>query len=141
MPQITAYLSFDGNCTEAMRFYEGALGGKLTILLTNGQSPMADQMPPGNADRIMHARLEFDGGILLAGDSMVGFGPGFSGMKGFNVTLIYDTGEEAKKVFDTLSGGANVTMPFAESFWADGFGMLVDRYGTPWIVNGNMQMQ
>jgi len=139
MPQLTAYLSFDGTCAEAMRFYERALGGKITVLLTNGQSPMSGQMPPGNEDRIMHARLEFDGGVLMAGDSMVGFGPGYQGMKGFNVTLIYDTAAEAKAAFDALSDGGNVTMPFDASFWADGFGILTDRYGTPWIINGGMR--
>ena len=140
MPQLTAYLSFDGTCTEAMRFYERALGGKLTVLLTNGQSPMAAHIPPGNEDRIIHARLEFEGGVLIAGDSMVGTGQPFQGMKGFNVTLIYRTAAEGKAVFDKLSEGAtNVIMTWSDSFWAEGFGMLVDRYGTPWIVNGGMK--
>jgi PhnB protein len=141
MPQLTAYLSFDGNCAEAMRFYEQALNGKLSVLLTNGQAPVGDRMPPGNEDRIMHARLDLDGGaVLMAGDSLVGFGPPYQGMKGFTVTLSYDTAAEGKAAFDALSEGArNLLMPWGESFWADGFGMLTDRYGTPWIVNGGMR--
>lgn len=140
MPQLTAYLSFDGNCAEAMRFYEKALNGKLSVLLTNGQAPMdMGQLPPGNEDRIMHARLDLDGAVLMAGDSMVGFGPGYQGMKGFSVTLSYPTAAEGKAAFDGLSDGANVSMPWGESFWADGFGMLTDRYGTPWILNGGMR--
>jgi len=120
-----------------MRFYERALKGKVSVLLTNGESPMAAQMPPGNEDRIMHARLDFDGGVLMAGDSMAG--SGFQGMKGFNVVLNYNTAADAKPVFDALAEGAqNVIMNFTESFWADGFGMLIDRFGTPWIVNGGM---
>ena len=139
MPQLTAYLSFDGNCAEAMRFYEKALNGKLSVLLTNGEAPIADQMPPGNADRIMHARLDLDGAVLMAGDSMVGFGPGYQGIKGVSVTLSYPTADQGKAAFDGLSEGANVSMPWGESFWADGFGMLTDRYGTPWILNGGMR--
>jgi PhnB protein len=138
MPQLTAYLSFDGNCTEAMRFYERALGGKLTILMTNGQSPMKGHLPPGNDDRILHARLEFEGGVLMAGDSMVGMGP-HQPMKGFNVVLNYDSTAQAKPVFEALAEGGNTTMQFSDAFWAEGFGMCVDRFGTPWIVNGALK--
>jgi len=137
MTPFTVYLSFDGNCAEAMRFYERALNGRLEKLLTNGQSPVADQMPPGNADRIMHAALSFNGTMLMAGDSMAG--QPYEGMKGFSLTLIYATAADAQRVFDALCEGGKVTMPWSESFWADGFGMLVDRFGTPWIVNGGMR--
>jgi len=138
MPQLTVYLSFDGNCTEAMRFYERALGGKLTILMSHGQSPIKDHVPPGNDDRILHARLEFEGGVLMAGDSMVGMGP-HQPMKGFNVVLNYDTTAKAQPVFEALAEGGTTGMQFSEAFWADGFGMCVDRYGTPWIVNGGLR--
>jgi PhnB protein len=138
MPQLTAYLSFDGNCAEAMRTYERALGGKINVLMTNGQSPIAEHVPPGNEDRILHARLDFDGGVLMAGDAMAG--APYEGMKGFNVTLNYPTADDARPVYDALSDGAtNLIMPFGESFWADGFGMFVDRFGTPWIINGGMR--
>lgn len=140
MPQIAAYLSFDGNCAEAMRFYERVLGGKLEALLTNAQTPVANELPPGNDDRIMHAYLTFDGGVLMAGDAVVGWP--YEPMKGFNLTLSYDTTEEGKRVYDELAAGGKVTMEWQKTFWAEGFGMLVDRYGTPWIVNGkSMQLQ
>jgi PhnB protein len=138
MPNLTPYLSFDGNCAEAMRFYERVLGGKLEKLMTNGESPMADQMPPGNADRIMHARLVFDGGMLFAGDSLVNAGMPFAPMKGVSLTLSYDETADAQRVFEALSDGGKVTMPFEPTFWAERFGMLTDRFGTPWIINGKM---
>ena len=71
MSDLNGYLTFDGNCAEAMRFYERTLGGKLQ-LVTHAESPMAAQTPPGSADRIMHARLVLDGGLLMGSDGMAG---------------------------------------------------------------------
>jgi len=135
MLQLDNYLFFDGNCADAMRFYERTLGGKLQ-LMTHGDSPMAAQTPPGSANRIMHARLELDGRLLMASDSMVG--QPYEGMKGFSLSLIYPTVAEAQRIFAALADGGQVTMPIAKTFWAEAFGMLVDRFGTPWMVNGGM---
>jgi len=132
MQKLDSYLFFDGNCADAMRFYERTLGGKLQ-LMTHAQSPMADQTPPGSADRIMHARLELEGGALMASDSMVG--QPYGGMKGFSLSLSSPDVAQGKRTFDALADGGSVTMPFQKTFWADGFGMLVDRFGTPWMVN------
>ena len=132
MSNLNAYLTFDGNCAEAMRFYESILGGKLE-LMTMGQSPMAGQVPAGGAERIMHAKLEVDGTALMASDSMAG--QPYSGMHGFSLSLSYPTAAEGQRVFDALAAGGQVTMPFGKTFWAEGFGMLVDRFGTPWMVN------
>lgn len=134
MPQINAYLFFDGTCAEAMRFYERTLGGKMEMMMTHAQAPDAPPSPPGAGERIMHARLSIDGGgTLMASDSMVG--QPYGGMKGFSLSLGYGTVAEGKRIFDALAAGGQVTMPFAKTFWAEGFGMLVDRYGTPWMVN------
>jgi PhnB protein len=135
MLQLDTYLFFDGNCADAMRFYERTLGGKLQ-LMTHGDSPMAAQTPPGSANRIMHARLELDGRLLMASDSMVG--QPYQGMKGFSLSLIYPTVAEAQRMFSALAEGGQITMPIAKTFWAEAFGMLVDRFGTPWMVNGGM---
>jgi PhnB protein len=135
MHQLNAYLFFDGTCADAMRFYERTLGGKLD-LITHAQSPIAGDTPPGSADRILHARLVFDGGTLMASDSMVG--QPYEGMKGFSLSLNYSSVAEAKKAFDALSAGGKVTMPLDKTFWAEAFGMLVDRFGTPWMINGAM---
>ena len=135
MPTLDAYVFFNGNCAEAMRFYERTLGGKLDMM-THAQSPIADQVPPGSADRIMHARLTIDGRNLMASDSMVG--QPYGGMKGFSLALAYPTAAEAKRVFDALADGGQVTMPLQKTFWAEAFGMLTDRFGTPWMINGNM---
>jgi PhnB protein len=135
MHQLNTYLFFDGTCADAMRFYERTLGGKLT-LMTHAESPMAAQTPPGSADRIMHARLDFDGGMLMASDSMAG--QPYEGMKGFSLSLIYPTAAEGRRMFDALAQGGRIIMPIEKTFWAEAFGMLVDRFGTPWMVNGGM---
>lgn len=135
MTQATAYLAFDGHCAEAMRFYETALGGRLEVLMSGAESPMAEQMPKEFADRILHARLALPGGgLLFAGDAPAN--EPFEGIKGVSITVDYETTAEAEKVFAALSSGGRVTMPMQPSFWARRWGMLVDRFGTPWIVNG-----
>ena len=138
MPLAIPYLAFNGNCAEAMRFYERALDGKLEVLMSGADSPMAAQMPKEFAHRIMHARLVLsDGGVLFAGDA-----PGhvpYEGIKGVSITLNYDTTAQAQKVFDALAVGGRVTMPMQPAFWAKTWGMLVDKFGTAWIVNGQPQ--
>ncbi len=135
MPHPIPYLSFDGNCAEAMRFYERALGGKLEAVMTHRDTPYAAQMPPDQLDRVMHAYLALpDGGSLYAGDCMPG--SPYTGINGVMVAITYDTVAEAERVFAALADGGKVTMPLGPTFWAKAFGMLVDRYGTPWGING-----
>jgi PhnB protein len=137
MPQPIPYLGFNGNCAEAMRFYERALAGKLEILMRGADSPMADQMPKEFANRILHARLALPGGgLLFAGDAPAHVP--YEGIKGVSITLNYDTTAEAQKIFDALSAGGQVTMPMQPAFWAKTWGMLVDKFGTAWIVNGEL---
>lgn len=136
MPHPIAYLSFNGNCAEAMRFYERALGGKLEKMIRNGDTPWAAQMPPEHNHLIMHAYLALDGGgVLFAGDCQQGV---YEGIKGLSLTLNYDTIEQAQRVFNALADGGTITMPMQPSFWAKTWGMLTDRFGTPWIINGEM---
>ena len=135
MLQLDTYLFFDGNCAEAMRFYERTLGGEL-MLMKNSESPSAAQAPSGDPDRIMHARLALDARTLMASDWPSD--RAYEGMKGFSLSLAYPTVEEAKRVFDALADGGKVTMPFGKTFWAEAFGMLVDRFGTHWMVNGKL---
>lgn len=135
MTRAIAYLGFDGNCAEAMRFYEKALGGKLEVLMSGAESPIAAQMPKEFAHRILHARLALPGGgLLYAGDAPAHVP--YEGIKGVSIALDYDTVAAAEKVFATLAEGGQVQMPMQSAFWAKRWGMLIDRFGTPWIVNG-----
>ncbi|KAF1067415.1 VOC family protein [Variovorax sp.] len=138
MSLLNAYLTFDGNAAEAMRFYEKTLGGKMEMLMTVGESPEAANMPPEAASRLMHASLVVGDSMLMASDSMPGMP--YEGMKGFGVALNYPTVAEAKRVFDALADGGQVGMPFEKTFWVEGFGMVTDRYGTPWLINGGASL-
>jgi len=133
MSKISTYLSFDGTAAEAMRFYEGALNAKLDVLVKSGDVPNAK--PPANADRVVHAQLSFqDGGVLMASDRIGG--QPYGGMKGFSVALSYGSADEARRAFDALSDGGVVTMPLQPSFFAETFGMVIDRFGAPWMITG-----
>ena len=136
MPVLDSYIFFDGNCAEALRFYERTLGGKVEASMSYGQSPQPDQCPSGSSDRIMHASLSVGGRRLMASDVPAGQG---KPMQGFALSLNYPTASEAREVFDALSAGGTMTMPFGKTFWAEGFGMFTDRFGTPWMVGGGMQ--
>ena len=137
MPQPIAYLGFNGTCREAMQFYERALEGKIEIMMSGADSPMAAEMPKESAHRIMHARLVLKhGGMLYAGDTPEHMP--YEGIKGVSITLNYETIPEAEKAFKALADGGQVTMPMQPAFWAKAWGMLVDKFGTPWIVNGEL---
>jgi PhnB protein len=140
MSRPDAHLTFDGDCAEAMRFYERLLGGKLEMLMTYGQSPYAGQTPEAERDRVLHARLALPAGGLIMGCDTTSQHP-YEGMRGFSLSLIYRTVAEARPVFEALADGGKVGMPFAETFWAEAFGMVTDRFGTPWMVNAGMQTQ
>jgi len=142
MAQAIAYLGFNGNCAEAVRFYERALGlgAKLEQLLSGADTPMADQIPKEHRHRIMHARLRFaDGSYLFAGDAPAQVP--YEGIKSVSVVLNYATVAEAERVFRTLADGGKVTMLQQATMWARSCGMLTDRFGTPWIINGELQGQ
>ena len=137
MSQLTAYLGFNGNCGEAMRYYESVFNGKLEKFLTMADAPGGEACTGADASKVMHACLVFGDTVLMAGDAPSHIP--YEGMKGFNLTLSYPDVPEAERVFNALSDGGTVTMPFQEQFWAQRAGMLVDRFGTPWIVNGALK--
>ena len=136
MPQLNAYLSFDGTCAEAMKFYARVLGAELEALMTYGEVPQDPKQPtpPEHAHRIMHASIRHRDFVLMAGDAPPGMP--FEGMKGMMLTLTYDTVADAERVFATFADGGQVQMPMSDTFWVERFGMVTDRYGTAWAING-----
>ncbi|MET0335954.1 MAG: VOC family protein [Rhizobacter sp.] len=138
-PTIEAYLNFNGNCAEAMRFYEKTIGGKLEMMMKFSESPDPEMCPPAGtpadvADRILHASLLVGTQRVLASDTMPG--QTYEGQKGIALAISYPTVDEARKVFDTFATGGRVDMPLSPTFWAEAFGSVVDRFGTCWLVNG-----
>ncbi len=132
--QLCAYLSYNGNCAEAMRFYAKVFNAKLEALITYADMPGGEPVPPENAKLIMHAYLVHPDFAIMAGDTPPGMS--FSGIQGCMMAITFPTVAEAERVFKALSDGGKVTMPLSETFWADTFGMVTDRFGTPWGVNG-----
>ena len=134
MSQLDPYLIFGGNCADAMRFYEHVLGAKLTALMTFDQAPGGARIPPGSEKHVMHARLELPDRVLMASDDMPG--KTYEGMKGFSLALNYPSVDEAKRIFGLLAEGGETRMALDKTFWAEIFGVCVDKFGTPWMVSG-----
>jgi len=130
--QLNPYLSFNGQCEAAFKFYAEVLGGQIVATITYGETPMADQTSPGWRGKIAHVRMSIGDTMLMASDSPPDH---YEPMKGISVTLGIDEPAEAERVFHALAAGGTVTMPIAETFWARRFGMLTDRFGTPWMIN------
>jgi PhnB protein len=137
MPVLDSYLFFNGNCAEAMRFYERTLGGRMEAMMTYADSPEPGACAGDSVDaknRIMHACLQVGDRSLMASDAPPGHPS--EPMSGFGLALNYPSAQEARRAFDALSQGGQVTMPMQKTFWTETFGMLTDRFGTRWMVGG-----
>ncbi|HTE18073.1 MAG TPA: VOC family protein [Armatimonadota bacterium] len=130
--QLTPYLIFNGQCRSAFEFYEQLLGGKIVMMSTFGETPAADHVSPEVRDRIIHARLVVGEAVLMGSDSPPEH---FEEQKGMSVSLNVEEPAEAERIFHALAEGGSVRMPIGETFWAVRFGMLTDRFGTPWMIN------
>jgi PhnB protein len=130
--ELCPYLIFDGRCEAAFRFYEECLGGKIVAMMTYGQSPMAEHAQAEWHDKILHARLSLGDKVLMGSDGPPGR---HEDMQGFSVSLNVDDPGEAERIFLALAEEGTVRMQLQETFWAVRFGMLVDRFGTPWMIN------
>ncbi len=135
MSQIVAYLSFAGNCREAMTFYKDCLGGELTMQ-TVAESPMAGQMPAEMGQHILHANLSSGGITLMASDMNNNFTPGTA----VHLCIVCDSEEELNALFNKLSEGGTVRHP-VEKFFAGTMGDFRDKFGINWMLyyGGNMQ--
>jgi PhnB protein len=130
--EITPYLNFNGNCAEAFRFYEKCLGGKIEMMQTHGDSPMKDQVPPELHDKVIHVRLLVGNQALMGSDAPAEH---YEKAQGTYVSISLKAFDDAKRIFSELAAHGDVKMPFDKTFWSPGFGMAVDRFGIPWMVN------
>lgn len=130
--KINAYLSFDGSCEEALKFYQSVLGGELSSMETYGGSPASEMVGPDWQDKIMHGSLE-TGEMTLMGSDL---GPDqYQKPQGCHLAVDVKDPGEADRIFAALAEGGNVVMPIDKTFWAERFGMLTDRFGQNWMVN------
>ena len=133
MKQINSYIHFNGNCREAMTFYQKCLGGEL-VLQTVGQTPMEDKMPAEMKNLILHASLT-NGELVLLGSDMspqdliIG--------NAFNLMLDCCSEDEIETLFKKLSIGGTIDHVLEETFWGATFGSFTDKFGNPWMLNYN----
>jgi PhnB protein len=130
--KLNTYLNFNGNCEEALKFYEKALGARPVMMMRYGESPMAKETAKEMHQKILHGRVTLGDNVIMASDTPPGR---FEGQAGFCINIGVDTPEEAERLFNALSEKAEIHMPLGETFWALRFGMLVDQFGVPWMVN------
>ena len=133
MTQLIPYLAFNGNCREAMTFYQACLGGKLDVQ-TVGESPIAEQTPAALHALVVHSALMHDGTMLLFASDMMG---DEEPVQGNTVTLCLNcrSEDEITTFFANLSEGAQVTEPLRTEFWGATFGQLTDKFGMRWMLN------
>jgi len=139
---LNTYLFFDGQCEEAFKLYEKVLGGRITALMRYGDVPSGPAVLKGNT-RVIHTNLQVGDRVLMGSDTPpAGLGPMPSGHQpdayktpqGFRANISVDTPAEAERIYHALAENGTVAMPIGETFFAHRFGMLNDRFGTPWMV-------
>ncbi len=128
---VEPYLLFTGNCEEALKHYAKVLNGTIEAMMTAEGTPAEPHMPADWKKKILHARLRVGDGAILASDAPPGRQ---SPMGGFNVTLNVKSVAEAKRIYDAFLDGGKSDMPFGPTFFAAGYGMVKDKFGTPWII-------
>ena len=130
---FTPYLNFDGTCEEAFNFYAKVFNGKILMMMKHGDMPPGNEPAPDWGDKIVHARLEANGRMLMGSDAPPQYA---KKPQGFAVSALLDTPEDAERVYAALAEGAEaIDMPLQETFWAQRFAMLTDRFGIPWMIN------
>jgi PhnB protein len=130
---IQPYLSFEGRAQEAIDFYKSALGAKVDMIMHFKDAPaeMQAQMSPSSKDKIMHAAFHIGDTQVMASDGRC---TGKASFSGISLTLNAASNAEADKLFDALASGGQVQMPMSETFFANRFGMVADKFGVGWMV-------
>ncbi len=126
------YLMFKGDCEEAFKYYAKVTGGKIEAMMPHKGSPAEAQTPPEWQNKILHAHMKIGDTSVMASDAPPG--RQYKEKGGFCVSLAADTPAEAVRIFNALADGGSVQMAMDKTFFAEKFGMLVDRFGTPWMV-------
>jgi PhnB protein len=144
MPAVNPYLTFKGNCEEAFNFYKTVFGGEFGYIGRFGEMPPQEghTMPETDKNKIMHVSLPMSGGSMLMGSDTGGeWGPSTVIGNNISLSLNAENKEEADRIFNALSAGGTVTMPMADTFWGDYFGMCKDKFDINWMMSYNEKAQ
>ena len=128
---LAPYLFFNGDCEAAFKFYEQCLGGRIDGMRTHADAPAETDVPSEWRDKILHARLIVGDNVLMGSDVPPG---SYEKPQGFFVHLQLKDPAEAERIFHAMAEGGTVKMPIQQTFWTISFGMVVDRFGIPWMV-------
>lgn len=129
--KVVANIDFDGDCREAFTTYATILGGEIRGMISNRDMPeVAQGVPEDRLDRIVHAWIDIGDQALMGQDMQ-----DFSGRSGYSVTVSADSVEDARRIFEALSAGGTVLMPFEPQPWSQGFGLTKDRFGVTWVID------
>lgn len=131
MKTLNAYITFPGNCREAMTFYQECFGGEMVNMLTFEGAPM--EVEEKYKNNILHAQLKSGGIDLMASDGK----PGSPHIAGNNISLNvnFKSESEQDEIFGKLSESGNITMSLEDTFWGSRFGMITDKFGIQWMLN------
>jgi PhnB protein len=130
--QLNPYLTFNGQCEAAFKFYERSLGGKIVGMWTHAGTPAENQVPTEWRNKILHATLNVGDGVLQGADVPPKH---YQKPQGLSIKLDLQDIAEAERIFHALAENGTVQMPLQETFWAGRFGMLIDQFGVPWMIN------
>jgi PhnB protein len=135
MTTLSPYLGFDGTCEEAFEFYRSVFGGEFRNLSRYSEAPSDPSGPPVDGDKIMHVALPIgEGQAIMGSDRPPGLGTTTFG-DSVSISVFPDSSEEGRRIFDALSEGGQVTLPYERQFWGDDYGQLTDRFGINWMVD------
>ena len=130
--QVNPYLSFNGQCEAAFTFYEQCLGGQLGPIFRYAGTPLVDHVPADWQDKVMHGSVTVGEQVLMGADVAPDH---YQEPKGFSLSLQIKDTNEAERIFHALGKDGKVALPLEKTFWAERFGMVVDRFGIPWLIN------
>ena len=131
---LDVYLNYAGNCEDAFRFYERHLGGRIVSMLRHGEGPGPARVPADWLQKIMHAHMELGGTVLMGADI-----PNAERMRSAYLSLSADGAAEAERIYALLAEGGEIFMKMEETFFAERFAMLRDRFGTSWMLMARRQ--
>jgi len=129
---VSPYLSFNGKCEAAFRFYEECLGGQLGSIHRYAGSPLASEVPAGWQDKVMHGSVTIGELVLMGADVAP---DAYEAPKGFSLSIQIKETADAERIYRELGKDGTIVLALQKTFWADRFGMVVDRFGTPWLIN------
>jgi PhnB protein len=130
--QLTTYLNFKGECEAAFTLYAQCLGARVGPMFRYGGTPLADQVPAGWSDKVMHGSLTIGDQVLMGADVAP---ERYDRPKGFSLSVQIDSIVEAERIFQALADHGTIVAPLEKTFWAERFGVLVDRFGVQWLIN------